>query len=174
MLLRIDELNALRSDLERYREDKAKLLDLMNDWQLLAYADGKTDVEDQLRGEAATSIERIRAVCAASVGGKTIDERILDEEMDDLEDLIMLFENERQRVYNTAGHDTATELGAKFKTWHTMEDERVRDTHFYLEGTTKPMDEPFYTYNGNAAMYPRSFEDASENVNCRCWVSYNK
>lgn len=174
MLLRIDELNALKSDLERYMGDKRKLLDLMDDWQLLAYADGKSDVEDQLRGEANISIERIKDVCGAAVGGKTIDERILDEEMDDLEDLLMLFQNERQRVYNTAGNDAAEDLGAKFKTWHTMLDERVRDTHDYLEGMTKPMDEPFYTYNGNSAMYPRAFEEPSEDINCRCYLTYNR
>lgn len=173
MLLRLDELNSLQSDIERYLGDKSKITDLMLDWLALAYADGKTDVEDQLRGETDIPVGRIQEVIYAKVGGKTAFER-LEDDLDSIEDLLLLFENERQRVYNTAGNDTATELKAKFKTWHTMEDERVRDTHFYLEGMVKPMNEPFYTYNGNSAMYPRSFGEPSEDINCRCYLTYNK
>lgn len=173
MLLRNDELNALRSDIERYKGDKGKLSDLLSDWLTLAYADGKADVEDQLRGETKTSIERVMDVMFADVGGKTAFDRIVDD-LDSVEDLYMLFGNERQRVYNTAAHDTATDLQAKFKTWRTMEDERVRDTHFYLEGVTKPMNEPFYTYTGDSAMYPQGFGEAENNINCRCWVTYSK
>lgn len=173
MLLRLDELNSLQSDIERYLGDKSKITDLMLDWLALAYADGKTDVEDQLRGETDIPVERIQEVIYAKVGGKTAFER-LEDDLDSIEDLLLLFENERQRVYNTAGNDTATELKAKFKTWHTMLDDRVRDTHDYLEGMVKPMNEPFYTYNGNSAMYPRSFGEASEDINCRCYLTYNK
>lgn len=173
MLLRLDELNSLQSDIERYLGNKSKITDLMLDWLALAYADGKTDVEDQLRGETDIPVGRIQEVIYAKVGGKTAFER-LEDDLDSIEDLFLLFENERQRVYNTAGHDTAENLGAKYKTWHTMLDNRVRDSHEYLEGMVKPMNEPFYTYNGNSAMYPRSFGEASEDINCRCYVTYTK
>lgn len=173
MLLRLDELNSLQSDIERYLGNKSKITDLMLDWLALAYADGKTDVEDQLRGETDIPVGRIQEVIYAKVGGKTAFER-LEDDLDSIEDLFLLFENERQRVYNTAGHDTAENLGAKYKTWHTMLDNRVRDSHEYLEGMVKPMNEPFYTYNGNSAMYPRSFGEASEDINCRCYLTYNK
>ena len=173
MLLRNDELNNLRSDIERNIGNKSKLMDMMEDWLMLAYADGKSDVEDQLHGETNRSIERIMDVTFAEVGGKTAFDRIEDD-LDSLEDLYMLFGNERQRVYNTAANDTAEDLGAKFKTWRTMEDERVRDTHFYLENVTKPMNEPFYTYTGDSAMYPQNFTDAQNNINCRCYLTYTK
>ncbi len=173
MLLRLDELNSLQSDIERYLGNKSKITDLMLDWLALAYADGKTDVEDQLRGETDIPVGRIQEVIYSKVGGKTAFERIEDD-LDSIEDLFLLFENERQRVYNTAGHDTAENLGAKYKTWHTMLDNRVRDSHEYLEGMVKPMNEPFYTYNGNSAMYPRSFGEPSEDINCRCYVTYTK
>lgn len=173
MLLRLDELNSLQSDIERYLGDKSKITDLMLDWLALAYADGKTDVEDQLRGETDIPVGRIQEVIYAKVGGKNAFER-LEDDLDSIEDLLLLFENERQRVYNTAGNDTATELKAKFKTWHTMLDDRVRDTHDYLEGMVKPMNEPFYTYNGNSAMYPRSFGEPSEDIGCRCYCTYTK
>ena len=173
MLLRIDELNSLRSDIERYSKDRNKLTDLMVDWLTLAYADGKSDVEDQLRGETDISVERVMNVIFADVGGKTAFERI-DDDLDSIEELYLLFGNERQRVYNTAANDTAGNLGAKFKTWHTMLDDRVRETHDYLEGMTKPMNEPFYTYTGDSAMYPQDFGDAANNINCRCYLTYNK
>lgn len=173
MLLRLDELNSLQSDIERYLGNKSKITDLMLDWLALAYADGKTDVEDQLRGETDIPVGRVQEVIYAKVGGKTAFER-LEDDLDSIEDLFLLFENERQRVYNTAGHDTAENLGAKYKTWHTMLDNRVRDSHEYLEGMVKPMNEPFYTYNGNSAMYPRSFGEASEDIGCRCYLTYNK
>lgn len=173
MLLRLDELNSLQSDIERYLGNKSKITDLMLDWLALAYADGKTDVEDQLRGETDIPVGRIQEVIYAKVGGKTAFER-LEDDLDSIEDLFLLFENERQRVYNTAGNDTAENLGAKYKTWHTMLDNRVRDSHEYLEGMVKPMNEPFYTYNGNSAMYPRSFGEPSEDINCRCYVTYTK
>lgn len=173
MLLRLDELNSLQSDIERYLGNKSKITDLMLDWLALAYADGKTDVEDQLRGETDIPVGRIQEVIYAKVGGKTAFERIEDD-LDSIEDLFLLFENERQRVYNTAGNDTAENLGAKYKTWHTMLDNRVRDSHEYLEGMVKPMNEPFYTYNGNSAMYPRSFGEPSEDIGCRCYLTYNK
>lgn len=173
MLLRIDELNALKSDIERYRSDRHKLTDLMEDWLSLAYADGKADVEDQLRGETEISIERVMDVLFAEVGGKTAFDRIEDD-LDSIEELYLLFGNERQRVYNTAANDTAENLGAKFKTWHCQMLPTSRDTHIYLDGMQKPMEEPFYTYNGDSAMYPRSFGVAEEDINCVCYLTYNK
>ena len=175
MLLRVDELNALRGDLERYKGDKGKMRELLDDWLLLAYADGKTDVEDQLRGESKASVDRIRDVMYAKVGGKTVLERLEeDKELDDIEDLYLLFANERNRVYNTAANDTAKTLEAKYKTWNTMKDPRVRDTHDYLEGMTKPMNEPFYTYTGDSAQHPGAFGVAEQDINCRCWLTYTK
>lgn len=173
MLLRLDELNSLQSDIERYLGNKSKITDLMLDWLALAYADGKTDVEDQLRGETDIPVGRIQEVIYAKVGGKTAFERIEDD-LDSIEDLFLLFENERQRVYNTAGNDTAENLGAKYKTWHCQMLPTSRDTHIYLNGMQKPMNEPFYTYNGNSAMYPRSFGEPSEDINCLCYCTYNK
>lgn len=54
------------------------------------------------------------------------------------------------------------------KTWMTMLDEKVRDTHQYLEGMTIPLDDEFYTYDGDHAQAPGGFTSAAENCNCRC------
>lgn len=56
------------------------------------------------------------------------------------------------------------------KQWRTMEDERVRDTHTYLDGVKTAADERFYTYDGDSARFPGDFSTAQNNVNCRCWI----
>lgn len=54
------------------------------------------------------------------------------------------------------------------KTWVTMMDEKVRDTHQYLEGMTVPLDDEFYTYDGDHAQAPGGFTAAQNNCGCRC------
>lgn len=56
------------------------------------------------------------------------------------------------------------------KHWVTMRDDKVRDTHDYLEGTEVPFNEDFYTYNGDHAPFPVMFGVPEEDVNCRCIV----
>ena len=59
------------------------------------------------------------------------------------------------------------------KTWKSMKDDKVRDTHDYLDGMTVGFDEDFYTYNGDHAKYPGLFGVPEEDVNCRCLVHLN-
>ena len=54
------------------------------------------------------------------------------------------------------------------KTWVTMADEKVRASHQYLEGMTVPLDDEFYTYDGDHAQAPGGFTSAANNCNCRC------
>lgn len=57
------------------------------------------------------------------------------------------------------------------KTWHTVLDASVRDTHMELHGETIPEDGYFKTANGEA-LHPRGFGIPSEDINCRCTLSY--
>ena len=60
------------------------------------------------------------------------------------------------------------------KTWVSMHDNRVRDTHIQADGQTVPVDEPF-TLGGGLLMYPTDQSlgvSFSEVVNCRCWAMY--
>lgn len=59
------------------------------------------------------------------------------------------------------------------KKWVTMEDEKVRDTHEFLNGVKVDLDEKFYTFDGDSAMYPSDFTLARNNVNCRCVLSFS-
>lgn len=56
------------------------------------------------------------------------------------------------------------------KRWVTMLDDKVRDTHDYLEGAEVSFNEDFYTYNGDHAPFPGMFGVPEEDVNCRCIV----
>ena len=60
------------------------------------------------------------------------------------------------------------------KTWCTQLDEKVRDTHDYLEGISVYMDEKFFTYDGDEARFPGDFGLAENNVNCRCYLKYTR
>lgn len=81
-----------------------------------------------------------------------------------------------QTIVRTEGHrlmeqaklDDAESVGAKFKTWITMGDDRVRDTHQALDGMTIPIDERF----PNGAMIPGDSGDPAEDINCRCILEY--
>ena len=66
------------------------------------------------------------------------------------------------------GHEAVT------KTWVTMKDDRVRETHDYLEGTTVHYDCEFFTYDGDHSQYPGGFSKPENNVNCRCILLYKK
>lgn len=86
--------------------------------------------------------------------------------------ILRVAETEGHRVLNQAMQATAEKGGATTKTWVTMEDDRVRDTHDYLLGETVGIDDLFVTYDGDSAMFPGGFEEAENNVNCRCWLEY--
>ncbi len=64
----------------------------------------------------------------------------------------------------------------KYKTWHTENDDRVRDTHIPLEGETIPVGD-FFVVGESLMRYPKDYEFAEDNpeelVNCRCSVSYH-
>lgn len=72
-------------------------------------------------------------------------------------------------IYNTGDSYNQVSYGEIVeKGWKTMLDEKVRDTHAYLEGMWIPIDQDFYTYNGDHAPYPGAFGIGEEDCNCRC------
>ena len=95
-------------------------------------------------------------------------------EVGNASDIIRVVETDGNRVYNYGGLNGAKENGAKFKTWNTMEDFKVRDSHDALAGITVPLDDKFVTYDGDEAMIPGGFETPQNNVNCRCWLTFGK
>lgn len=82
-----------------------------------------------------------------------------------------IFENEYHRMYNAGAYDYG-KAHYRTKQWVTMQDDKVRDTHNYLEGIEIPVEAEFITYDGDGALYPGGFSNASNNVNCRCVLEY--
>ena len=102
---------------------------------------------------------------------KRVDEGTLDEET-----LARIVETECHRMNETGKYDTAQHYKERGrigeKTWDTMKDDVVRPTHWYIDEITVPIEERFYTYDGDSARYPGDFERAENNVNCRCRLRY--
>jgi len=83
-------------------------------------------------------------------------------------------EDEANALVNYDELKEAVELGKSRKTWRTVGDKAVRDTHKAVEGKTIPLDKPFIV-GGYEMMVPRDPEvDApEETVNCRCWLTFS-
>ena len=107
---------------------------------------------------------------------KTFEDRVADHVLSgDLQGLQTLAESEFHRVYNAAvldgGHQYQSSVGyGVTKNWYTVMDDKVRETHRYLEGASVSLDEEFWTFDGDHAAYPGGFTKAENNVNCRCTV----
>ena len=105
---------------------------------------------------------------------KDFSERVTEyAEMGDASNILRVAETDGNRVYN-AGGLLGAKGKAKTKTWNTMEDDRVRDTHDYLEQMTVPIDGEFYTYDGDHARYPGDFTKPQNSINCRCFLTFDK
>ena len=122
------------------------------------------------------------------IAGKNWEQRIteyLDDENGTVDDVIRVVDTDMNRIYNDsilnvgerAENEEPEDGGPKrttMKKWVTMGDDRVRDTHDYLEGTSVPVNRRFYTFDGDSAMYPGGFELPQNNINCRCRISISQ
>lgn len=87
---------------------------------------------------------------------------------------VEIAKNESGLVNNDFEYQRAKRLGKKLKTWHTMGDNRVRETHWPMDGVTIGIDE-FFDVGGYDMLYPMDGEHGAppeEIINCRCWVTY--
>lgn len=110
------------------------------------------------------------------IADKTYKQRIreyLDAEDSTVEDFQRVAETDATRVYNAGVVDGGKNSGVRgvMKQWITMEDERVRSTHEYLQSMTVPLDADFWTWDGDHARAPGLFTLPENNVNCRCTLS---
>ena len=176
-ILLFDEINAFKTHLQALkspdRESKpSRSMDLSDevlDLLIMAYIFGTNDANEMLGGSEEPTMDEMMSAIEKKTDGKDFRERISEHIEDGGVELIAtVADTESIRVYNEAVLNTGIKLGAKEKTWHTMEDEKVRDTHSPLDGITVPIDAYFYTWDGDKAKNPCGFEKASNNCNCRC------
>lgn len=66
--------------------------------------------------------------------------------------------------------------GYTHKTWNTVGDSKVRDSHAELAGTTIDIEDYFMTPLGNSLLYPGDVEncdDMADIAGCRCWLTFS-
>lgn len=183
-VLPFDELNRFADGIrQRYgkdplpqsREEKDDIIDELLDLFLLAYAQGNEVTNANLSSDWTPPVDDVVAVVGKRIAGKTWNDRV-DEYFRNggtVDDIVRIAETETHRIANTAALDTAKKAGATRKTWATMLDDRVRETHDYLEGVTVGIDDEFITFDGDHASAPGLFTLAQNNVSCRCELIFS-
>lgn len=187
-LMPFDELNTFKAMVTEYKtapltnSEKKQLRDDIWDYieYLLfeAYAYGNVQAMDDLGlldrdPQELIDRDKMERVINEPIAGKTYHDRIreyLDAEDSTIEDFQRVAETDATRVYNAGVVDGGKASGIQGvqKQWITMEDERVRSTHEYLQSMTVPLDADFYTYDGDHARAPGLFTLPENNINCRC------
>ena len=105
---------------------------------------------------------------------KTFRERVEEQFRDGTADgLLRIIDTESHRDYNAGVYEAAKSSGVLGlrKKWVTRMDDKVRDSHSYLEGQVVGLDDYFYTYTGASALYPGGFGEPDEDCNCRCTIT---
>lgn len=180
-LTALDELNVLTTTSYRMANgDLATRLSQITEdilsFLINSYALGVQAAASMLTTELDVDVQQMEKAIYLVIEGKTFADRIADHVLtDDLPGLVRLVESEHHRVYNAAVEDGATDyvnnggFGVT-KNWYTVKDDKVRETHKYLEGQSVALEEEFFTFDGDHAPYPGGFTKAENNVGCRCIV----
>lgn len=176
-VMKWDELNIIREDARiLFRGQKKPSRQQMQDFcdyldfiLCLIYAYGWKDAEE-IVGPVLFETGLDDKAVHQLIDGKDFRDRVFETQT--AEEVIRIIDTEAHRDYNTGVIDAARRSGKSNlrKTWYTMLDDKVRDSHRYLEGMTVGLDDLFYTDDGDVAMFPGDFADPANNVNCRCFV----
>jgi hypothetical protein len=189
-----EQLETLRSELEddfsggieERKRNKKRRIDEILEMLIIAYMFGNESGNYMLSGETAPTqddeelpipirVDSMNGSIFRKIADKTWEERVseyLDDEAGTVDEIIRVVDTDLNRVYNDSILDVGERAdGTVMKTWETMMDERVRDTHDYLQSTSVPIDRRFYTFDGDSARYPGDFTLPQNNVNCRCRIS---
>lgn len=193
-----DELSNIRNELtgmvggmvEENRIDRKRLEDTIFELITMGYVYGIEVAGLDLETDIPVRRERMDAVAWKRTAGENFSDRIrthLEEYNANVEtdpeavrklvdQLATVAETETHRSINTGAQDGAQDYADShpketvFKIWGTMQDERVRSTHEYLEGAIVPLNARFYTWDGDSARFPGDFVLPENNVNCRCLI----
>ena len=171
-ILPIDEINAIEDRLKvhfndegkiKSRQDAEDIIDELLDLFLLSYANGATATNAELGTAVMPPVDAVDAAVYAPVAGETWRDRVMGyyESGGSLYDIRRIAETDATRIYNQGAVDAVVANNATTTTqkrWRTMQDDRVRDTHDYLEGMVVPFNERFYTYDNDSAEYERRYD----------------
>lgn len=173
-ILDFDEIHKLGNDLAKRHNNVDILIDSMIPFLLFSYLAG-AEAAGKMLGAPALA-ENIGAAEMYMALFEEIDGKSFADRLRDGSDPSVVLETESHRLLNRGIMDAAKTSGLPDikKTWSTMRDERVRDTHDYLEGMTVGLDERFFTFDGDSADAPGGFSKAENNVNCRCVLELSR
>ena len=176
-VFRWDELEIIRKDAEilfgggqkpekKQREQGCDYLEYV---LCLVYAYGWHDAEE-IVGIVPFPDGKDTETVNLEIEDKTFRERITEDSS--YEEVLRIIDTEAHRDYNTGVFDAAKASGANVrKMWNTMLDDKVRETHRYLEGIEIGIDDLFYSESGASALYPGGFGDPTEDIGCRCFLT---
>jgi SPP1 gp7 family putative phage head morphogenesis protein len=121
--------------------------------------------EDMFR---ATS-EQVQASLEAGEGAEKLADRVRSTLSTGVSRSRTIARTEAGTAVNSADFTVATDAGVKTKTWVATDDDRTRESHTELDGTTVPINEPF----PNGLMHPNDpAGDPEEVINCRCTMAF--
>jgi hypothetical protein len=171
-LFPFDEIDAFKAEITKSDSSTLQAADVEDevlDLLIMSYVFGTNAANEMMGTDYPPNMDEMRETIEEKVAGKNYKERISEHIDEGRPDLIgAVADTDSVRVYNEAILKLGAKAGARNKTWHTMMDERVRDTHSPLEGISVPLDAYFYTWDEDRALAPGGFEKAQNNVNCRC------
>lgn len=188
-VLDFDEIHMLtvysyEEAVEEYPDDmkkrKEKVCDDVLSLLVMAYLMGMRYADNELGFESELDSNRMFEDIYKRIDGKNFEDRVNQYvEEGHIGEIVRVVETDSHRLYNDGETHSADQFTEKYpemevmKTWRTMLDERVRDTHDYLEGRTIPYEDLFYTYNGDSAFAPGHFGVPEEDINCRCMLKFS-
>lgn len=176
----LDELNVLATTSYYSADSTETIIDDMLSVLIKAYRMGIDAAGKMINAPLSIDTEDMFEAIFYFIDGETFENRIRTHVSDgNLTGLQTLMQSEFERIFNVALYDGGRQhqeaTGEQvYKTWLTMMDGRVRDTHDYLEGMTVPLGEYFFTWDGDSALAPHGFYLAKNNVNCRCVLMLSK
>lgn len=179
-VFRWDELEIIRREAETLfngfekptKEQVERFRDYLEFVLCLVYAYGWHDAEETVGIVPFTDGKDTETV-NLEIKGETFRERVTEEKS--YEEILRIIDTEAHRDYNTGVYEAAKESGVLTeKTWNTMLDDNVRETHRYLEGITVGIDDLFYSESGASALYPGGFGDPMEDCGCRCFITLTR
>lgn len=182
-LLKMDELNTAMEGFlstQLTQSTPEAVIEKVYDFLLDAYLEGFAGVGFLLGDDTDTPDSRNLLLAVNQViEGKTFRERVYGYANDrDAAGILLVANTDGHRVFNAGANDRAGMFQGRTgefvsKTWITVLDDSVRDTHSYIHGETVELRERFFTFDGDSALYPGDFTRVENNANCRCILSYS-
>ena len=175
MILPFDEVDALIAEARERsasgKIDTEELIDEVLDLYITDFVFGTNAAAEMLGIDITPDMEEMQSSIEKKFDGKGFRDRLREyAPSNDIEAIVKVIDTDSTRIFNEGILSAAQKAGATKKTWKTMGDERVRDTHTALQDLTIPIGDRFYSYTGDSALAPGGFLTAQENANCRCWI----